>query len=67
MSAKGDFVLGNIEVHSTQNKGHDPEFWASHKKNCQHIGWCARTYQTTSVSFSKSSLYCNLVLYEERD
>ena len=27
MSAKGDFVLGNIEVHSTQNKGHDPEFW----------------------------------------
>ena len=29
MSAKGDFVLGNIEVHSTQNKGHDPEFWAA--------------------------------------
>jgi len=29
MSNKGDFVLGNIEVHSTQNKGHDPEFWAA--------------------------------------
>ncbi len=28
MSAKGDFVLGNIEVHSTQNKGDDPDFWA---------------------------------------
>ena len=36
MSAKGDFVLGNIEVHSTQNKGHDPEFWAAQatKKIC---------------------------------
>ena len=29
MSNKSDFVLGNIEVHSTQNKGHDPEFWAA--------------------------------------
>jgi phosphoribosyl-dephospho-CoA transferase len=29
MSAKGDFVLGKVEVHSTENKGHDPEFWAT--------------------------------------
>ena len=29
MTNQGDFVLGNIEVHSTKNKGHDPEFWAA--------------------------------------
>jgi|TARA_A100001515_G_scaffold144196_2_gene147523 hypothetical protein len=29
MSAKSDFVLGKVEVHSTEKKGHDPEFWAA--------------------------------------
>ena len=29
MTNQGDFVLGNIEVHSTKNKRHDPEFWAA--------------------------------------
>ena len=29
MSSRGDFVLGNVEVHATENKGHDPEFWAA--------------------------------------
>ena len=29
MTNQGDFVLGNIEVHSPKNKGHDPEFWAA--------------------------------------
>ena len=29
MSVESDFVLGKVEVHSTENKGHDPEFWAA--------------------------------------
>ena len=29
MSSKGDFVIGNVDVHATKNKGHDPEFWAA--------------------------------------
>ena len=29
MSVEGDFVIGKVEVHSTDNKGHDPEFWAA--------------------------------------
>lgn len=27
------FNLGNIEVHTTNNKGHDPEFWAEQATN----------------------------------
>jgi hypothetical protein len=27
------FNLGNIEVHTTDNKGHDPEFWADQATN----------------------------------
>jgi len=29
MTNQGDFVLGKVEVHSTEKKGHDPEFWAA--------------------------------------
>lgn len=29
MSVESDFVIGKVEVHSTENKGHDAEFWAS--------------------------------------
>jgi len=36
MSVESDFVLGKVEVHSTENKGHDAEFWAAQatKKIC---------------------------------
>mgnify|MGYP003130190785 FL=1 len=36
MSAKSDFVLGNVGVTTTEGKGHDPEFWAAQatKKIC---------------------------------
>ena len=36
MSVEGDFLLGKVNVHATQNKGHDPEFWAEQatKKIC---------------------------------
>ena len=27
------FALGNLEVHTTENKGHDPEFWAEQATN----------------------------------
>ena len=29
MCVESDFVLGKVEVHSTENKGHDAEFWAA--------------------------------------
>ena len=28
MSNKSFIELGQVSVHTTQNKGHDPEFWA---------------------------------------
>ena len=36
MSVESDFVVGKVEVHSTENKGHDAEFWAAQatKKIC---------------------------------
>ena len=29
MSVDSDFELGQISIHTTDNKGHDPEFWAA--------------------------------------
>ena len=66
MSNKGDFVLGNIEVHSTQNKGHDPEFWAAQatKKIVsisddapEHIKQQAVAFQN-QVYDGNSSIFC---------
>ena len=36
MSSQGDFVVGKVDVHATEGKGHDPEFWAERatKKIC---------------------------------
>ena len=36
MSSQGDFVVGKVDVHATEGKGHDPEFWAAEitKKIC---------------------------------
>ena len=36
MSVESDFVLGQVGVTTTNNKGHDPEFWATQatKKIC---------------------------------
>ena len=36
MSVESDFVLGQVGVTTTSNKGHDPEFWATQatKKIC---------------------------------
>ncbi len=36
MKDKGDFLVGNVMVSTTHNKGHDPEFWAGEvtKKIC---------------------------------
>jgi hypothetical protein len=36
MSVESDFVLGKVDVTTTENKGHDPEFWAlqATKKIC---------------------------------
>ena len=36
MSSQGDFVVGKVDVHATEGKGHDPEFWAAQatKKIC---------------------------------
>ena len=53
MSNKSDFVLGNIEVHSTQNKGHDPEFWAAQatkKIACTADGDTATPVPSTAVT-----------------
>ena len=37
MSVKGDISLGQIGVQTTENKGHEPEFWATQatKKICE--------------------------------
>jgi len=37
MGVRGDFTVGKVEVHATENKGHDPEFWAAQatKKICE--------------------------------
>ena len=36
MSVGSDFVLGQVGITTTNNKGHDPEFWATQatKKIC---------------------------------
>ena len=38
MSVKSDFALGSVGVTTTENKGHDPEFWAAQatKKICDY-------------------------------
>ena len=38
MSVESDFVLGKVGVTTTENKGHDPEFWAAQatKKICDY-------------------------------
>ena len=33
MSGNGNFELGNVKVSTTNNKGHDPEFWAEQITN----------------------------------
>ncbi len=54
MSVEGDFVLGKVSVSTTENKGHDPEFWAAQatKKICdlsdnapEHVKQQARAFQ----------------------
>ena len=54
MSVEGDFVLGKVSVSTTENKGHDPEFWAAQatKKICDlsdnapdHVKQQARAFQ----------------------
>ena len=59
MSNQSDFVLGQISVHATENKGHDQEFWATQatKKICevssdapQHIKTQALAFQTQIYS-----------------
>ena len=38
MSVDSEFQLGSISVHSTENEGHSPEFWAAQatKKICDY-------------------------------
>ena len=38
MSVESPFELGSISVHSTENEGHSPEFWAAQatKKICDY-------------------------------
>jgi len=38
MSVKSDFALGSVGITTTENKGHDPEFWAAQatKKICDY-------------------------------
>ena len=54
MSVEGDFVLGKVSVSTTENKDHDPEFWAAQatKKICdlsdnapEHVKQQARAFQ----------------------
>ena len=54
MSVEGDFVLGKVSVSTTENKGHDPEFWAAQatQKICdlsdnapEHVKQQARAFQ----------------------
>jgi|TARA_E500000318_G_scaffold90729_1_gene88766 hypothetical protein len=55
MSVDSKFKLGSISVHSTENEGHSPEFWAEQatKKICdysneapEHIKQQAHAFQT---------------------
>jgi|TARA_Y100000289_G_C3800163_1_gene88509 hypothetical protein len=38
MSVESPFEMGSISVHSTENEGHSPEFWAAQatKKICDY-------------------------------
>ena len=63
MSVEGDFVLGKVDVHATQNKGHDPEFWAAQatKKICDISDNAPEHVKQQALAFQKQ-VY-NVILY----
>lgn len=63
MTNQGDFVLGNIEVHSTKNKGHDPEFWAAQatKKICEYSESAPEHIKQQAIAF-QNQVYSVILL-----
>ena len=51
--------LGGVSVHTSEHKGHDPEFWAAQatKKICD-ISMEAPEHVKQQALASKSSLFC---------
>jgi|TARA_R100001082_G_scaffold66599_1_gene37636 hypothetical protein len=67
MSVEGDFLLGKVNVHATQNKGHDPEFWAEQatKKICGISDNAPEHVKQQALAFQKQ-VY-DVILYTIRN
>ena len=63
MSSQGDFVVGKVDVHATEGKGHDPEFWAAQatKKICDISIDAAEHVEAQAVAF-QNQIY-TVILY----
>ncbi len=63
MSVEGDFVLGKVDVHATQNKGHDPEFWAAQatKKICEYSENAPEHIKQQAIAF-QNQVYSVILL-----
>ena len=63
MSVDSDFELGQISIHTTDNKGHDPEFWAAQatKKICEYSESAPEHIKQQAVAF-QNQVY-TVILY----
>jgi hypothetical protein len=63
MSSQGDFVVGKVDVHATEGKGHDPEFWATQatKKICDISIHAPEHVKAQAVAF-QNQIY-TVILY----
>ena len=55
MSVDSEFQLGFISVHSTENAGHSPEFWAAQatKKICDYSNEAPEHIKQQAPAFQK--------------
>ena len=55
MSVDSEFQLGSISVHSTENEGHSPEFWAAQatKKICDYSNEAPEHIKQQAHAFQK--------------
>ena len=63
MSVDSEFQLGSISVHSTENEGHSPEFWAAQatKKICDYSNEAPEHIKQQAHAFQKQVYTVNLL------
>jgi hypothetical protein len=63
MSVDSDFELGQISIHTTDNKGHDPEFWAAQatKKICEYSESAPEHIKQQAIAF-QNQVYSVILL-----